>query len=82
MADKKAPQESRFMADRHELRFEFKYVDRDADGRIDRAEFEELLLNLDAGMSKLDMKIGFEALDVNHDGLIDSKEFIEWWLSD
>lgn len=82
MPDKKQPQESRFMADRRELRFEFKHVDTDADGRIGRAEFRDLLINLDGEMSELEMKIGFDELDTNHDGLIDCKEFIDWWLSD
>lgn len=69
-------------ASARELREAFATADRDRDGRIDFAEFEQLLDDLEAGMSKQDLAIGFREVDTNHDGLIDSPEFMEWWRSD
>jgi Ca2+-binding EF-hand superfamily protein len=65
-----------------ELREAFATTDRDRDGRIDFAEFEQLLTDLEAGMSKQDLAIGFREVDIDRDGLIDSIEFMEWWRSD
>lgn len=65
-----------------ELRAAFATADLDRDGRVDFAEFEQLLGDLEAGMSKQDLTIGFREVDTDHDGLIDSREFIEWWRSD
>ena len=67
---------------RAELRREFKRVDRNVDGRIDFAEFKDLLEGLGAGMSQQVMHIGFHEVDADKDGLIDLEEFCEWWLSD
>jgi hypothetical protein len=44
--------------------------------------FEQLLRNLDAGMSKQELTLGFREVDTDRDGLIDTREFIEWWKSD
>lgn len=65
-----------------ELREAFMAADRDQDGHIDSAEFEQLLDDLEAGMTKQDLAIGFREVDTDHDGLIDSIEFMEWWRSD
>jgi Ca2+-binding EF-hand superfamily protein len=65
-----------------ELQHAFASADRDRDGRIDFAEFEQLLEDLEAGMSKQDLAIGFREVDADHDGLIDTREFMEWWRSD
>jgi Ca2+-binding EF-hand superfamily protein len=65
-----------------ELREAFATSDRDRDGRIDFAEFEQLLADLEAEMSQQDLAIGFREVDTDHDGLIDSQEFMEWWRSD
>ena len=72
----------RHPASGRELREAFATADRDRDGRIDFAEFEQLLDDLEAGMSKEDLTIGFREVDTDHDGLIDSQEFMEWWRSD
>ena len=72
----------RHPASGRELREAFMASDRDQDGRIDFAEFEQLLGDLEAGMSKQDLAIGFGEVDTDHDGLIDSVEFMEWWRSD
>jgi Ca2+-binding EF-hand superfamily protein len=67
---------------RAELRREFKRVDRNVDGRIDFAEFKDLLEGLGAGMNQHVMQIGFHAVDADKDGLIDLQEFSDWWLTD
>lgn len=72
----------RHPASAQELREAFAAADRDRDGRIDFAEFEQLLADLESGMSQQDLSIGFREVDTNHDGLIDALEFIEWWRSD
>ena len=72
----------RHPASGRELREAFIASDRDQDGRIDLAEFEQLLEDLEAGMSKQDLAIGFSEVDTDRDGLIDSVEFMEWWRSD
>jgi Ca2+-binding EF-hand superfamily protein len=65
-----------------ELRQAFSLADRDRDGRIDAAEFEQLLEDLEAGMSRQDLTIGFGEVDTDRDGFIDCREFMEWWRSD
>jgi Ca2+-binding EF-hand superfamily protein len=82
MSEKVLNDSSRFGPSERELRHEFKRVDRNADGRIDLAEFEELLEGLGADMTHEVMTIGFNEVDIDKDGLIDVREFCEWWLSD
>jgi Ca2+-binding EF-hand superfamily protein len=69
-------------ASARELREAFATADSNRDGRIDFAEFEQLLRDLDAGMSKQELTLGFREVDTDRDGLIDTREFIEWWKSD
>jgi Ca2+-binding EF-hand superfamily protein len=33
-------------------------------------------------MSKQELTLGFREVDTDRDGLIDTREFIEWWKSD
>lgn len=73
---------ARHPAGAEELRREFILADRDRDGRIDMAEFAQLLDGLRADMSTHDMQIGFRAIDTDHDGRIDRQEFMEWWTTD
>jgi Ca2+-binding EF-hand superfamily protein len=40
------------------------------------------LEGLEAGMSIEEMQIGFGEVDSNRDGLIDCREFTDWWTSD
>lgn len=65
-----------------ELRESFDYNDRDGDGRIEMSEFSAMLDELEAGMSKREVEIGFKDIDTNDDGLIDFEEFASWWTED
>lgn len=75
---KKKPSEEQL----DELHEAFEYNDRDGDGRIDMAEFVDMLDELEADMSDSDARIGFQDIDTNDDGLIDFEEFIAWWSED
>jgi calmodulin len=65
-----------------ELRESFDYNDRDGDGRIEMSEFASMLDELEAGMSKREVEIGFKDIDTNDDGLVDFEEFAAWWTED
>lgn len=72
----------RHTSDVSELEKEFLLVDRNRDGHVNFEEFKQLLDGLESGMTSEELKIGFHELDTNRDGLIDCREFIEWWSSD
>lgn len=72
----------RHPAGSRELLEEFAVADRDNDGRVEFDEFKQLLDGLEAEMSEAEMRIGFQEVDTDHDGLIDCREFMEWWSSD
>ena len=65
-----------------ELRAAFAVADSNRDGRIDFAEFGQLLRDLEGDMSNQELMVGFREVDTDRDGLIDAREFIEWWQSD
>ncbi len=65
-----------------ELRESFAQCDRNGDGRIQYAEFKQLLENLDAATSPDESWIGFQELDTDNDQLIDFDEFVSWWSAD
>lgn len=57
----------------------FNQVDTDGDRRIDFAEFSRLIEDLDEGMTREALRIGFREIDTDHDGVIDFREFADWW---
>jgi Ca2+-binding EF-hand superfamily protein len=67
-----------------ELHEDFEFNDGDGDGRIDYAEFVELiaLLDDDIDMEESALRIGFGEIDTDHDGAIEFDEFVQWWTSD
>ena len=74
-------------ADRHlarprELKEEFVLADRNRDGRIDFKEFSQLMQGLEAGLSAAELRLGFQEIDTDANGLIDFREFVDWWGSD
>jgi Ca2+-binding EF-hand superfamily protein len=72
----------RHLASERELKEEFAVADRDHDGRIDFEEFVSLMEGLNAGMSRSDLRIGFQEIDTDADRLIDFREFADWWSAD
>lgn len=64
-----------------EIMEDFRYCDRDMDGRIDIGEFKEFMDSLDADFDDSELNVAFRAIDSNSDGLIDLYAFLEWWQS-
>jgi len=58
---------------------QFDDCDADGDQRIDFTEFSQLLENLGSEVPPMQRRGRFDALDLNHDGVIDRREFMEWW---
>jgi Ca2+-binding EF-hand superfamily protein len=58
---------------------QFDECDADGDQRIDVTEFSQLLENLGSEVPHAQRRSRFDALDLNHDGVIDRREFMEWW---
>jgi Ca2+-binding EF-hand superfamily protein len=67
-------------ADDSALKARFDGYDRDGNGRIDAAEFGELLDELGAGYDAPQVSAAFEAVDTDRDGQIEFPEFAEWWV--
>jgi len=62
------------------LRARFDGYDRNADGRIELAEFAALLDALDLGYEDAQVQSAFDSLDTDHNGQIDFTEFSKWWV--
>jgi len=62
-----------------ELKESFLRCDRNGDGMIDYEEFRTLLDNLEAGLSKEESWLGFQAIDTDDDQGIQFDEFLDWW---
>jgi Ca2+-binding EF-hand superfamily protein len=58
---------------------QFDECDVDGDQRIDFIEFSQLVENLGSEVPPAQGRALFDALDVDHDGAIDRREFVEWW---
>jgi len=65
-----------------ELREDFEFNDGDNDGRIQFAEFAELMALLEADMDEHDCRLGFREIDTDGDGAIEFDEFVAWWTTD
>lgn len=61
-----------------ELKDSFDYNDGDRNGQIDRDEFVNMLIDLEAETSRAEAEIGFRAIDTDRDGAIEFDEFLEW----
>jgi calmodulin len=57
----------------------FSQVDLDGDRRIDFGEFARLMQDLDEGIEREAIRIGFHEIDTDRDGAIDFHEFVQWW---
>jgi Ca2+-binding EF-hand superfamily protein len=64
-----------------DLAEQFDECDADGDQRIDFIEFSQLLENLGSEVPPTQRSAQFHAIDVDHDGAIDRREFMEWWRS-
>jgi Ca2+-binding EF-hand superfamily protein len=62
-----------------ELREAFASFDGNNDNRIVYAEFEKLLLALQADMDERACRSNFATIDADHDGAIAFDEFAAWW---
>jgi Ca2+-binding EF-hand superfamily protein len=58
---------------------QFDECDADGDQRIDFTEFSQLLENLGSEVPPAQRRARFDAIDLNHDGAIDRREFMDWW---
>jgi len=66
-------------ARREKLSQVFSQLDTNADGRIDRAEFGELLATLGSSLSAAEADAAFADIDRNGNGSIDVDELALWW---
>jgi nitroreductase len=57
----------------------FGACDADGDGRIDFAEFSQLLEHLGLEGSSASYRNHFDGVDADRDGFIDRHEFVQWW---
>lgn len=58
---------------------QFDACDEDGDQRIDFTEFSQLLENLGSEVPPEHRRGSFDAIDTDHDGAIDRREFMDWW---
>jgi calcium-binding protein CML len=64
---------------REKLQKMFAVFDTNGDGRIDRAEFGELLLELGATLTANEADAAFADIDRDGSGAIDVDELATWW---
>jgi Ca2+-binding EF-hand superfamily protein len=66
-------------ARREKLNQVFSQLDTNADGRLDRVEFGELLAMLGSPLSAAEADAAFADIDRNGNGSIDVDELVLWW---
>ena len=59
----------------------FEQADVDGDGSISFLEFKVMMADLDANMKESSLRIGFQEIDLDHDGEINLDELRPWWRS-
>ncbi len=59
----------------------FEQADVDGDGSISFLEFKAMMADLDANMKEPSLRIGFQEIDLDHDGEINLDELRAWWRS-
>jgi Ca2+-binding EF-hand superfamily protein len=64
-----------------DLRGRFEEYDDDGDGRIDFAEFVELLDELGDELSREEALLAFEGIDMDGNGAVTFEEFVKWWTA-
>lgn len=64
--------------ERARLREDFDFNDLNHDGHLTLGEFIRFMRNVDEDMTAEECEIGFEAIDTDHDGVIDFPEFEAW----
>lgn len=57
----------------------FDRFDKDENGSIDREEFGQFLAAIGKGMTPEQLAKGFDEIDTNGSGVIEFKEFVNWW---
>lgn len=62
-----------------EIKQSFDYNDGNRDGKISLEEFKDMLDELESYVGDSEARIGFAAIDSDHDGAIDFDEFLAWW---
>ncbi len=62
-----------------ELLHIFRRFDSNSDGRIEEAEFRKILNELGDNSADEVLSLEFALIDDNQDGLVDLKEFVDWW---
>lgn len=67
--------------DMADLEEQFDECDADGDWRISAAQFEQLLDNLGAEIGPAKRRARFDAINTDRDGVIDRREFMNWWSS-
>ncbi len=58
----------------------FARFDVNKDDHIDEGEFGLLLRALGEVIPKSNLTLQFQIVDTNGDGIVDFKEFVDWWL--
>ena len=64
-----------------QIRSIFDHYDRDRNGYIDASEWTHFLGVLDPTLSPQEAQAGLLAVDKNHNGRVEFKEFLNWWFS-